>query len=96
MRSVAGIEDPDDLETVDDGTGETPEDAEEDAKFNGERKALWGQLRGMMGMDVMSLFSVPVFIMVRRAAQPPPAQTPAHYHPPSCIDTQSTSETTTN
>jgi hypothetical protein len=80
---VAGIDDPDDLETVDDGAGETAADAEEDAGFNGERKALWKQLRGMMGADIMSLFSVPVFIMVRRAAAARPDArpvSPTHPH----------------
>ena len=60
-RSLAGVEDPDDLEAVDDGSGAAAEKGSEaDA---GERKALWSQLKGALGADVMSLFSVPVFIM---------------------------------
>ena len=61
FHSIAGVEDAEDLETVDDGQGAGKEVAtDEDA---GERKALWSQLKGMIGADVMSLFSVPVFIM---------------------------------
>lgn len=59
-NSIAGVEDADDLETVDDGQGAGKDATDEDA---GERKALWSQLRGMIGADIMSLFSVPVFIM---------------------------------
>lgn len=52
------MEDADDLETVDDGQGVAATD--EDA---GQRKALWSQLRGMIGADISSFLSVPVFIM---------------------------------
>ena len=46
---------------MDDGTGANAKDgADENAN---ERKALWSQLKGMVGADIMSLFSVPVFIM---------------------------------
>ena len=60
QNSLVGVEDADDLETVDDGQGAGNTATHEDA---GERQALWSQLRGMIGADVMSLFSVPVFFM---------------------------------
>ena len=59
-RSIGGVEDADELETVDDGSGQAVAGAGEDVS---ERKALWSQLRSMIGADVMSLLSVPVFIM---------------------------------
>ena len=59
-RSIAGVEDADELETVDDGSGQAVAGAGEDVS---ERKALWNQLRSMIGADIMSLLSVPVFIM---------------------------------
>ena len=59
-RSLAGVEDPDEFERKDAGDG--ADDAEPDETAS-ERKALWSQLKGMMGADVMSLLSVPVFIM---------------------------------
>ena len=55
------MEDAEDLETVDDGQGAGKDVAADENA--GERKALWSQLKGMIGADVMSLFSVPVFIM---------------------------------
>ena len=57
-RSIAGVEDPADLETKDDGSGAGT--GGEDAS---ERKALWSQLKDLIGADVMSKLSVPVFIM---------------------------------
>jgi len=54
------VEDADDLETVDDGSGQAAAGAGEDVS---ERKALWSQLKSLIGADVMSLLSVPVFIM---------------------------------
>ena len=55
--SIAGVDDPDDLETKDDGSGGA---SDENAT---ERKALWSQLKDLIGADVMSKLSVPVFIM---------------------------------
>ena len=57
-RSIAGVEDPADLETKDDGSG-----AGTGGENATERKALWSQLKDLIGADVMSKLSVPVFIM---------------------------------
>ena len=51
------MDDPEDLETKDDGSGVK---SDENAT---ERKALWSQLKDLIGADVMSKLSVPVFIM---------------------------------
>ena len=57
-RSIAGVEDPADLETKDDGSG-----AGTGGENATERKALWSQLKDLIGADESSKLSVPVFIM---------------------------------
>lgn len=52
----------DDLEVTEGGEeGHTGEHSESDAVD--ERKAMWSQLKEMMGSDIMSVFSLPTFLM---------------------------------
>lgn len=53
-----------------------PEGATKKDEHKDERKAMWTQLKDLIGADVMSKFSVPVFIMVRPPNPSPPPGPP--------------------
>ena len=48
------------MKTVDDGSGNVTKKDDADA---GGRKAMWSQLKDLVGADIMSKFSIPIFLM---------------------------------